>query len=479
MSSFNFSLIAPNVAIAGNTSNFNVPTPDEIGKGIVQGSDLLSRIPNGLMYALSSQISYLQENGGFWIPLKEYPVGAIVRVPVLQNGIAKIFLCRCIANSSGKEYCVETPFVGEYVANDSGNLYFQSTILNSQYWQGISNETLNIQKTSIPDFNVSYPSSQDSQLKNIQLIDLNTFTSENLLSECVFVLTIKRGGYRVDSTIKVSAYDTSNIELEVTSMKTNLPSNLAFDSSSSIFNPNSRFKDIALLGCFLSINEDKTISLNVCGKGSGASGNIEIETYLLSNSNIMPSPVEKSRSYTFLDNNSNIVIPLTEGASNKFLGVGEIIPYFGSLSFTNCFRNRLIPLNTEKSVDSFIYRGIQYNQGDNKLYSTQDRYLVQSSNSSRYISQSLPNVKGSIEAPASSFIMELTPWSDPDGRFVPKGAFYRNSRGTMARWSASGGQANETRWDVLFDASRSSSIYQDGANVLPNSTKIYYYIRGW
>lgn len=504
MSSFDFNLIAPNKLIAGDTSNYNTPSPDAIGKGITLGSDLLSSVPNSLMYALSSQISYLQENGGFWLPLKEYNIGNIVRVPVIENGITKIYLCKCIANSNAKDYCVEYPFVGSYQVNNFGNLYFQNATLNSQYWEGVSDETLSLQKTSITDFNISYPSSQDSQIKNIQLIDLNLYSS-NFLNECLFVLTIKRGGYRVDTTIKVSSYGVNSIELEVTSMKTNLPSNLAFDSSNSIFNPNSRFKDIALLGCFLSINQDKTISLNVCGRGSGASGSVEIETYLLANSNIRPTPVEKQRSYTFLDNQSNLIIPITEGASNKYLGVGEIIPFFGSLSFTNCFKNRLIPLNTEKTLDSFIYRGIQAMQGDYKLYSTQDRYLVQSSNSSRYINQSLPNIKGrigfdSLKSTSTSFVSLLDTAqvrfdSSSDPMFVSKGyegAFYselnpNTSLGYVLNdltYCFSGLNPlyiDQSKYSIFrkIDASRSSSIYQDGANVKPNSTKIYYYIRGW
>lgn len=502
MSSFDFNLIAPNKLIAGDTSNYNTPSPDTIGKGITLGSDLLSSVPNSLMYALSSQISYLQENGGFWLPLKEYNIGNIVRVPVIENGITKIYLCKCIANSNAKDYCVEYPFVGSYQVNNFGNLYFQNATLNSQYWEGVSDETLSLQKTSITDFNVSYPSSQDSQIKNIQLIDLNLYSS-NFLNECLFVLTIKRGGYRVDTTIKVSSYGVNSIELDVTSMKTNLPSNLAFDSSNSIFNPNSRFKDIALLGCFLSINQDKTISLNVCGRGSGASGSVEIETYLLANSNIRPTPVEKQRSYTFLDNQSNLIIPITEGASNKYLGVGEIIPFFGSLSFTNCFKNRLIPLNTEKTLDSFIYRGIQAMQGDYTLYSTQDRYLVQSSNSSRYINQSLPNVKGVLEdyqvvsnteAKTYKIVRDSTYTNSKYSKTTaPFKIEWRDVNTMKSLIQSEQGKSYSLLRDVLdyafsgteqsaktsFDLSLSSSIYQNGASVKPNSTKIYYYIRGW
>lgn len=470
---YNFNLLAPNKLISSDTSNYDVPTPDEIGKGITLGSDLLSKVPNSLMYALSSQISYMQENGGFWIPIKEYRIGNIVRVPVIQNGVTKIYLCKCIANSNSLDYCIEYPFVGSYQVNDNGNLYFQSNVLNSQFWEGVSDETISLQKTSIQDFNVSYPSSQDSQIKNIQLIDYNLFSS-NFINECFFVLSISRGGFRVDTTIKTSAYGINNIELEVTSMKTNLPSNLAFDSSNSIFNPNSRFKDIALLGCFLSINQDKTISLNVCGRGSSASGNIEIETYLLSNSNIRPTPVEKQRTYTFLDNQSNIIIPITEGASNKFLGVGEIIPFFGSLSFTNCFKNRLIPLNTEKSVDSFIYRGIQAIQGDYTLYSTQDRYLVQTNNSSRYISQSLPNNKG-------GFPIQFMQLAGDDSYWLFNrctDSFSINTQ-NINRFGVGAGGAGVNTYMINYNASLSDSTYQDGALVKPNSTKIYYFIRGW
>ena len=85
-------------------------------------------------------------------------------------------------------------------------------------------------------------------------------------------------------------------------------------------------------------------------------------------------------------------------------------------------------------------------------------------NSNEFIKQSLPNIKGSITGDAS--------YGAVQGYKPHFSGVYSNSVGRgNAAWD---GSVSRT-YDLYFNASRSSSIYADGANVNPNSVQGYLY----
>lgn len=498
---FNFNQISFDTLIASDTTNYNIPNEKEIGQGVVLRSSLTSSVVNSLINKLSASIKYNQDLGfTAWIDSHKYQIGSVVQCLVIENQIPKIMILRCIKNTLNQDYCTEPPLKGKTTL-DNGVIYFTSDQINYEYWNGVTIESFNKKKISVSDFNFSYPNnSDDSQIKNIELINFNSYSG---FVENIFILSIKRGGKQLVSTIHIHGLANGG-EWELIVNDTWSNAYTGFDSSSNIFNQNSRFKDIALLGCFLSKNQDNTLSLNICGRGSGASGNIEIETSL-KNGNINPNPIEKSRSYSFLDQYQNIVIPFKNGASNAFLGVGQLKRYFEPLNFKEVFKNGLIRIDNEKSLDQFVYPGVNLVTASNKVYNVDNRFLT-SGKSQRYISQELPNIKGKLNmggyasgSTGNYMVNAYYGWagSNLSFNYLCEGALsneiittrqyltnlQRVATGspTLYAWTSGYLTASSDNKVLMptLDASRSNAIYKDSGNVLPNATNSYIYIQGF
>lgn len=458
---FNYDLPAINKLFASDTSNYYIPNETQVGNSILLNSNLQSNVANSLLYKLSSGIQYAQEFGGLnYIPGKKYKIGSIVYLNILINNLNTVVPVMCIKNTTGQQYCDIQP-IDDIVKQDTGNVYFTTANIKTEYWQPINTTTMRSGNISFADFN-STAYTTDNQLKFVKLID---FTQYSDFVESTFILTIKRGGNRIDAAIHVHAFAPNTIEVFVNDV---LCDNYRFNSSSSIFNPNSKFKDIALLGTFLSINEDKSLYLVVCGRSASASGDVEI-SYQLKNGNIAPNmSIPSNLSYTFINNLQNTIIPFKGGASNVFNNCGQILTFFSNPTAEYIFRNGLFKLGSTGNVDQFLYPSLQKVTGENNLYEVDNRYLVQD-NSSRYISQSLPNIKGFTYLRGDGS-------SHNSGSVNPTGCFELPPSTNLLTWSATNRYINQNN-GIQFNAHASNPIYQDGADVKPKSTQVQYYIK--
>ena len=461
---FNYDLPVINKLIASDTSNYYIPNETEIGNSILLNSNLQSNVANSLLYKLSASSQYLQEFGGVnYIPGKKYKIGSIVYLNILINTLNTVIPVMCIKNNPGQQYCDIQP-IDDIVKQDTGNVYFTSANIKTEYWQPINTTTMRGGKISFKDFN-STDYTSDNQFKFVKLID---FTQYSDFVESTFILTIKRGGKRLDAAIHVHGYAPNTIEVFVDDVLCN---SYKFDSSNSIFNPGSKFKDIALLGTFLSMNEDKALYLVTCGLSSGASGDVEVE-YQLKSGNIAPNmSIPNNLSYAFINNLQNTIIPFKGGASNVFNNCGQIITFFSNPTVEYIFRNGLFKLGATGTVDQFLYPSLQKVTSENNLYEVNNRYLVQD-NSSRLIEQSLPNITGKYRSKGrTDRLSGGANWSTfANGTF--EGCFT-----DLNGDHASSTDASPADIYFLFNASKSSSIYKDGANVKPNSVQVQYYIK--
>ena len=91
------------------------------------------------------------------------------------------------------------------------------------------------------------------------------------------------------------------------------------------------------------------------------------------------------------------------------------------------------------------------------------RYLKQGT-SGTYGNESLPNISGGIHVIDRSI-----------GSPFPTGAIYSNIETT--NWASWATESTKVAGNFIFDASRSSSTYQDNAKVNPDNAEILYCIK--
>lgn len=298
----------------------------------------------------------------------------------------------------------------------------------------------------------------DINLKSCKLLD---FDSKNGFCTSEFILQIERENNIIVANIKAK-YFSNNIEVYVSEVFCN---NYTYYGQNSMFFNNSLFKDTALLGCILSVEDNNKLILNVLNSGTQTTTNISTQHI---SGNIFPHPVSYSRSGTYINNNDIINIPFKNGASNTFLGCGQIYTYFNPINYVEAFKNGLYKLGSTNNVNPFIYPSLQKLTGENTLYEVNNRYLVQDK-SSRYIKAELPNIKGEAKFAGYAVRQEFSVTCISGWGVQPTGAF-SSSTGVTGNSYGDGRK-------IVFKASDSNPIYKDGATVKPNSVQVQYYIK--
>ena len=96
------------------------------------------------------------------------------------------------------------------------------------------------------------------------------------------------------------------------------------------------------------------------------------------------------------------------------------------------------------------------------------RGVGESGTAGTFIAQQLPNIKGTLDFSGGS-------QGHPEA--TPSGAFYKtaNWSGTYP-WPVDGSSSTGPR-KIGFNAKRSSDIYTDNGNVIPNSYTVYFWKR--
>ena len=307
----------------------------------------------------------------------------------------------------------------------------------------------------------------DSDVKSCRLLD---FEGKQGFHSSEFILHITREPNNYELVAKIKAIYLRN-KLEVYVSDVVCTSYTLSSNYNVVFRPESIFKDTALIGCILSVEQGDKLILNLLNMGIGYGTTTTIETKYISG-NTFPHPAEYHRSYTYFNNYSNINIPFKDGASNVFNNCGQIYTFFSKPTSEYIFRNGLYKLGSSGSVNQFIYPSLQKVTGENSIYEVNNRYLVQD-NSNRYISQSLPNIKGKVGEYSDDNLdaciqMNGVPTREGQGAF----------RIEYRRWGGANlANLNYSTAKISFDASRSSSVYRDGASVKPNSVQVQYYIK--
>lgn len=322
----------------------------------------------------------------------------------------------------------------------------------------------------------------DTNLKSCKLLD---FSSKNGFCTSEFILQIERENNIIVANIKAK-YFSNNIEVYVSEVFCN---NYAYYSQNSMFYNYSLFKDTALLGCILSVEDNNKLILNILNSGTQTTTNVSTQHI---SGNTFPHPMSYSRSGTYINNNDIINIPFKDGASNTFLGCGQIYTYFTPINYVQAFKNGLYKLGSPATLNPFIYPSLQKVTGANNLYEVNNRYLVQDK-SSRYISQSLPNIKGNTgsmyrsDVGSKDFCLLYNEYANNKNYSQGKGwdgAFSLSNRNSSQISGLNIGQGSQGKdfsaqdlIGISFNANSSNPIYQDGANVKPNSVQVQYYIK--
>lgn len=445
---FKFNLASINTLPAGNTSNVQDYNDAQYGQGIVQGSDLVSNVPNSIMYKTAFALQYMKQFGGvMWQPNQTYKQNSIVQIPVANDGIYKIYTLKSKIDDNSRK-----PFTdGTLNKDENGFVYFTNSYnIDNTCYESVTYEH-NIQKSINVSEWTADSWSTDRMFKFVRLIDFNQYGNRNVEGD--FVITINRGGKQLMATVHVHSFGPNFTEVFVKDVLCN-----DYNWYRQSFGSSSPCKDIALLGCFLSLDSDKKLYLNINAKSSSQSGQIQVSTKF-KNGNINIDPYETRKSYTFYNQLQNQIIPFINGANNAGVGCGQVYTYFYELSPEQIFRQGLLRCNST-SVNQWLYPNIQRVSGYNNMKDTNSRYFVDNRGSENYPASKLPNIKY---------------YKDYGWRC---NSTYRTSnRGGGSEDTFVGGGNSII---VDFDASRSSSIYTDGFNeVQPKSTSIFYYCKVW
>ena len=170
---------------------------------------------------------------------------------------------------------------------------------------------------------------------------------------------------------------------------------------------------------------------------------------------------------TVTSNNSSILSNLASintsitNAMDTVRPIGQPILRLDNTLLSDEIRLEGATVSRTTYADLFEIYGVTYGSGDGtttfQLPDFRDRVLWGAENFG-YLSATLPNIKGGIDMLVT--YKNSTAYS---------GAFYTSWSNT---WKKSG--TDQTLWnsDMLFDASRSSSVYQDNASVRPASVQI-------
>lgn len=367
---FNFNNVVFNELIATNTSNYREPTELEMTNGIVPNTQLNSELVNSFLYKCSAGIKQIQENGAIsYMPGKVYNKGNVISCNVLINNVISVYLFEC-----NKDNVTTAPLQGIENNSDSGYIYFTSNELLDDSWNRIFVKNYAEVDLSIPEFSKSGSEARDTDFRYVSLYTLDN-KQINFNLNTVFRIIIKRGGSVLSASIGIT-YDEATDKC-VANVNEVYCNNYSMDSITSIWNEDSKFKDFALLGCFLYLNPTTNkIDLCICPRkdiGTTQTINISIKEI---KGDIKVELKDNGDTGTILDQNIK-KIPFIESASTEYKKAFQLYETFDKLSYEDMFKRGIMLCDNNVNNDLVVYSCLNNNFGryGYKFYDLRDKYL--------------------------------------------------------------------------------------------------------
>lgn len=495
---YNFNSIIFNDLIATNGTNYHEPTKVEMQDGLTPHTDLVSEEVNSLLYKCSAAVKQIEENGAIqYIPGKIYNEGNVVVCNVVINNSLSSYIFRC------KENNVDIAPLRGMVTNNNNDpyVYFTSDKLLSDKWDRVFVKNNVLMDLSLEEFNKSGVETSDIDFTYISLYDYNTLGVDfDINTE--FRLIIDRDNNILSAVIGITYEDNKPI-LNISEV---FCTNYSMDSTSSVWNDFSKFKDFALIGCFMIYNKTTNkFDLCICPRNSnyivpGQKINIKVEEI---RGNIKLDLINNNRNGTVLDD-TIIKVPFINGASSEFRKAFEIFECFDKMHYEDMFKKGLVFCDNSVNNDLIIYSclgtSLSGRYGGRFLDFT-DRYsasvvkqnyepngavLANKVNSVEYIEPQFNGVFYSYALCGS--IVNDPDLNIPEGVFGSTNGEYYNIK-DIDKYSRNNGYTTYNKspgvaadiyptYFVSFDASRCSTTYSDDIeeNFFLKSTKVYRYM---
>lgn len=350
---FNFNSIVFNDVIATGSTNYDNPSSTTMSSGIEPNTDINSRLVNSFLYKCSAAIKQIQENGAInYIPGKVYNEGNIVTCNVLLNNNVTIYLFRCKNDNVN-----EAPLSNMVMNDDNGYIYFTGININEN-WDRIFTYNDREDLSIINEFQVYGSDVRDTDYMYFSLYDKDLLVNkQNAKSE--YRLIIKRDDYLLNAYLRVS-YANSKISVNVNNI---FCDNYSLDSSTSIWNDQSTFKDFALLGCMLTL-KDNQLNLVICPRRGGqdvSNKKIYIKLEQITG-NIFMRLENLNNTGTVLDN-SILKIPFINGASSDYKKSMLIFDSFEELDYSEKYKRGLLSLDQTAQNNMMVYSYQYLNEG--------------------------------------------------------------------------------------------------------------------
>lgn len=488
---FNFNSIVFNDLIATNTTNYHEPTDLEMDEGIQPNTDLNSELVNSFLYKCSSAIKQIQENGAIsYIPNKVYNKGNIVKCNVVINNTISVYIFMSKIDNN-----TDAPLDG-LVSNDSeGFVYFTSDKMNNNWDKIYSKNNIEI-SYELDDFKLVGKETVNDHFKFIKLFDITSEVSRNNKNS-TFRLNISRGNSFLTANINIVYNDTDcNIYIDNV-----LCNNYSLDSSSSIWNFNSIFKDFALLGSFLYIDRNNNPIICFCPRNGNVSildSKIKIQIFEIKGNikfNLSEDPTQ-----IILDNNIKKV-PFISSASSIYRSSKEICDLFEELNYIEKYKRGLILLDVD-NVDKLVYYAFK-DIDNSSITNFKGRYTSTVPYSNYTINNPIYKSKidsiDLIKPQFSGTVVQISPesynnnrdyksgntqdgsgiWSFTNSDYYNLRNLFPSTNSTNLTWGPGGFETGSSpRYFVKFNASNSNSKYSDSISndFELDSTKVYKYI---
>lgn len=430
-----------NIPVASKTSNFDYIQNKDLSNGIIDGGNFVSILPNSLYFKTSNTIRYMLENSYIqWLPNKEYNINSIVSIVHSDiNDINRVNIkyLRCIktnvesTNDRNKQIC-NIPVSNNYDIDTNGNILFKQTFdedYNREYWEIISQQAydVSINYTVNDDNRFEYMGDidiRDEQIKLLEIFDVNTLNFQS--NEYFYINNLNIHVDRLRNIIfEISIRGTkNNMHVSVNNVKYNLLYNA--EDQGFIFHegPHSFFKDVAINGLFLLVNNvEGKVLLGYAGIDSnvyteyGNSFNISIDEngYTQISNNIRDKGIKLNiKKYIsnkhIINNNEYEFIPITNTANNKLIHNVGIKHYAIRLNTAGEFLSGLFNLNKVETdsgtkLNEWLYRLASSNlmyKKNNLIPNVHRRYLLEmdrtiNPNDNVYFDGSVPAITGSIK----------------------------------------------------------------------------------
>lgn len=363
---FNFSNVVLNELIATNGTNYHNPNKSEMDKGIEPQSDLNSELINSFLYKCSAAVKNIQENGAVcYYPGKTYYPGNVVVCQVVENDYMTTNVFRC------KKQCTdELPLKEIVISEDNSFIYFKDSEVNSKYWDRVFINSLSKSDVLIKEFKKTGQETSDLDLRYVELFNDNILKYQPN-QKAIFRLTIKRDDSFISANIDLTIVN-SKIKIEINDLYCN---NYEMDSTTSIFNQASRFKDFALLGSFISIDkQNNKVYIVFCPRADS----VRIDNKFIQVNLSQISGNLRCRLKDVTDTGKAfelIKIPFINHASSQFNKAFETFDSFEEIDYIERFKRGLILLDGKTNADKTVYSCLDlYNRSGNNFDDCNDRY---------------------------------------------------------------------------------------------------------